>query len=967
MSKLVKGLVPFLAGCIASAAWATPYTENVPAPTSLPLPAEYPAAGGVVIVLTGANGNIYYQFSNPTGAFRGFNNNGTPAQFEGNPFTVNNPIALDCGFASCTDYFGGSVARIDIRFSAYDGDTQPGGFDNNDINLFINGFDVGSWSGIQTQVTSPDGNTNLGFATGFGNNTFNTAWFSSTNTALLNNILSTGQTVSQVFDDDPNDNFWDFRRGDPLPNGSIETVAPGYELEKTVDGGATSFTQVGEVITYNYIVSNIGSVAIENISVIDDKIGTVSCSPTTLPRTPDGSATPNQASCTGTYTVTQADVDAGTLTNIAQASGTPEFGALGPLTDSVTMTGPPQNPLMALEKIASAATFATAGDVISYDFTVTNTGNVTWPAPPTLVDALTDDEACPAGPVAPGGTVTCTASYEITLDDMDSGSVPNTADASITVGGVTKTGQATATVTADVTTSLGIEKTLASGANPITTPTDELVYSYLLTNNSNLRLDTFAVTDDKVSVTCPVVVLDPGQTVTCTSATYDVLQSDIDNGGVTNTATATAQTILDVDVTSAEVDLLVPATQQPALSMSKASDPSPVPVSLFTPGANVDYVYTVTNTGNVTITDAVTVTDDKFTSPIACPAGPIAPAASVECRGTYTITAADVAAGTVVNVATASDGTVTSNSDSVAIPQAGAPGVTLTKTADTTDYDDLTDTITYTFMATNSGDTTIVDITPITITDPLLGTPFTCTEQPAVLSPAGSFSCSRTYGPVTQADIDAGQIVNTATAAFTVGGVTFTSPSASATVTSSVVPLLSLEKTGVAVDGGAQYDTVGEGITYTFAVTNDGTQTLASVVVTDPLIPALSCTISNLAPGATDNSCTGTYTVTQSDLDAGSIVNTATALGTSPTGKTETGLDEVTITIDPAAQTRILSLDKTASATTYAATGDTITYAIEVSNAGNLTLENVVVTDPALGLTCNIGTSAHRHIGTIRQ
>lgn len=141
-------------------------------------------------------------------------------------------------------------------------------------------------------------------------------------------------------------------------------------------------------------------------------------------------------------------------------------------------------------------------------------------------------------------------------------------------------------------------------------------------------------------------------------------------------------------------------------------------------------------------------------------------------------------------------------------------------------------------------------------------------------------------------------------------------------------------------------------------MTNDGTQTLASVVVTDPLIPALSCTISNLAPGATDSSCTGTYTVTQSDLDAGSIVNTATALGTSPTGKTETGLDEVTITIDPAAQTRILSLDKTASATTYAATGDTITYAIEVSNAGNLTLENVVVTDPALGLTCNIGTLA---------
>ena len=113
----------------SSSALATPYTENVPAPTSLALPPEYPAAGGVVIVLNGANGNVYYQFSDPDGAFRGFNNSGTPTAFKGNPFTVNDPIALNCGFTDCDDYFGGSIARIDVRFSAWDGDTQPSGFD----------------------------------------------------------------------------------------------------------------------------------------------------------------------------------------------------------------------------------------------------------------------------------------------------------------------------------------------------------------------------------------------------------------------------------------------------------------------------------------------------------------------------------------------------------------------------------------------------------------------------------------------------------------------------------------------------------------------------------------------------------------------------------------------------------------------------------------------------------------------
>ena len=45
-------------------------------------------------------------------------------------------------------------------------------------------------------------------------------------------------------------------------------------------------------------------------------------------------------------------------------------------------------------------------DVISYDIEITNTGNVTWPSPPTITDALTSDEietqaAKPYGRAAP--------------------------------------------------------------------------------------------------------------------------------------------------------------------------------------------------------------------------------------------------------------------------------------------------------------------------------------------------------------------------------------------------------------------------------------------------------------------------------------------------------------------------------------------------------------------------------------
>ena len=63
-------------------------------------------------------------------------------------------------------------------------------------------------------------------------------------------------------------------------------------------------------------------------------------------------------------------------------------------------------------------------------------------------------------------------------------------------------------------------------------------------------------------------------------------------------------------------------------------------------------------------------------------------------------------------------------------------------------------------------------------------------------------------------------------------------------------------------------------------VTNTGNVTLTAVGVTDPLpgLSAVTCPVATLAPAAS-TTCTATYTVTQADLDAGSIVNTATAIG----------------------------------------------------------------------------------------
>ena len=282
-------------------------------------------------------------------------------------------------------------------------------------------------------------------------------------------------------------------------------------------------TAVNQVISYSYLVTNVGNVTLAGPFTVDDDKATVTCPADT------SLAAGASITCTATYTIGQADLDAGSVTNTATASN----GTVTSNEDTETVTAV-QAPALTLVKTATPGTYSAIGATISYSYKLTNSGNVTL-AGPFTVD---DDKAtvtCPADTsLAVGASITCTASYVVTQADLDAGSVTNTATAT---NGTVMSNPDSETVTAVQAPALTLVKT----ATPASYDSvgDVIGYSYLVTNAGNVTLaGPFTVNDDKATdESCPATAsLAPGASITCT-ATYTIGQADLDAGSVTNTAT----------------------------------------------------------------------------------------------------------------------------------------------------------------------------------------------------------------------------------------------------------------------------------------------------------------------------------------------------------------------------------------------------------------------------------------------
>ncbi|MGH9059999.1 MAG: DUF7507 domain-containing protein, partial [Acidimicrobiales bacterium] len=389
---------------------------------------------------------------------------------------------------------------------------------------------------------------------------------------------------------------------------------------------------------------------------------------------------------------------------------------------------------------------------------------------------------CPVTTLAPGASTTCTATYVLTQDDVDSGRLDNTATAhGKQPGSADPTTSNPSSVSIPTPAHPAI--TLAKTADPTTVDRagQSVTYRFVVTNTGDVTLSGVGVGETRFTgsgpapeINCPNVVLAPGASQTCL-AIYPVTQADINAGSIENTAVAhgTAPRATE-PTTSAPSSAKVTATRSAALTLAKSAGPTTV----TTAGEPVRYSFTVTNAGNVTLTD-VTVTEGDFSgsgtlSAVSCPAGgavvpELAPGQTVTCTADYTVTQADLDAGRITNSATAT-GTPPGDLPPATTPPAtavvtagGAAALTLVKSVEPATVDGAGHTVTYRFVVTNSGNRTLTSVAVRETAFTGTGTMSAISCPSTTLAPGQAQTCTATY-TLTQADADAGAVTNTAVA-----------------------------------------------------------------------------------------------------------------------------------------------------------------------------------------------------------
>ena len=697
-------------------------------------------------------------------------------------------------------------------------------------------------------------------------------------------------------------------------------------------------TNVGDRVNYTIVITNTGGVPLTGITLTDSQADSLTCIPVLAGLTlqPGESVT-----CTGYRTLTQDDFDVGFVTNLATA----DSNQVGPVSDLTTQTLP-QSPSLDLEKTSDVQTYTTVGDVVTYTYTLTNTGNVTLTAPYSVTDNKTTvDCSLAASPLLPGESTTCTATYEITQADVDAGSATNLATATARFGDsdvVSNEDSVTVNYAAlNIVKEVSTDNANWDDTSVTVNVGDAVYYRIRVENTGNVILTGFTVDDGMAGCTLTRGAdapgnddadFEPGEIWVYTCSVIAI------EGAQNNTATA------DSNETDQDSDDASYFGANPALSVVKSENFS----GPYATGDTINYDIVVTNTGNIILT-GVTVVDNFAVVGFCTPTQPstLAPGESMTCPASHVVTQVDIDNGSYSNTATADSNETPPSDSTVIVTLAQNPGISIIKSSNATGTNAVGDTITYTYEVENTGDVTL---TNVTVTDAHVGlSVIACIPaQGSTLNPSETMTCTATY-TVTQADLDAGKIDNTGE----VAGTPPTGPNLtdSDPLSEPVAQDPQFEIVKSETSSGPYY--LDDTIAYDIVVTNTGNITLTGVTVTDNSADLGTCTPvqpSTLAPGDV-MTCPASHVVTQTDLGNKSYVNTATA----DSNETPPGDSTVTVNFGDAD----LSLVKTVSNTTPIY-GRNINFVLTVTNDGPEAATGVEVTDNLPGGFTFISASASK-------
>ncbi len=697
-----------------------------------------------------------------------------------------------------------------------------------------------------------------------------------------------------------------------------------------------TFIAVNDRIYYSFTIINTGNQTIKKLKIKDDRIKLNREIEMDLNPGASWVYKPNLF-----YSVTQADLNQGKLDNTVNVVAVPPSGIDTPPEESTNTTPPTQTPQIEVQKEATSITSAdrtpyednkihAAGDLITYKFTITNTGNVD------VVYLLLNDENLRIKnkeiytKLAPGDVYEYITDppYEVTQDDMDNGSVSNI----VTVGGKTPGGDLPPTpsnesvVPVEPNNSFKVEKKTAKVTDKtgleiredlmFKAAEDRIYYSFTITNTGNQTIKKLKIKDDRINLDRELSVnLKPGFKWTYSpSLYYKVTQEDLNQGKVDNTVTVVATPPSGNDTPPEESTNTTPPLQTPEIKVVKNAtkvlnkdDQAYDDVRFYEVGDKIYYSFTIINTGNVNVrylklNDSNLGISNKEFSVNLAPGEKF----FYEEPKPYIVTPNDLELGQVLNTAKVGGKTPggdipeTPSNDNV-VP--GKPNnsfkvvkntVKVTDKDGTQERDDMKfiavgDRIYYSFTVTNTGNQTIKKLR---FTDKLLKFDREVKQE---LKPGATWTYKpNVYYTVTQADLNQGKVDNTVSVVATPPSGNNTPPEESTNTTPPIqTPSITVEKKTAQVTNASgvaypdnKFHAVGDKIFYSFIITNTGNVSVRYLKIADPKISLERELYKEIKPGEqyTHEEKEVFYTVTEEDLKAGSVSNTATVSGKTPGG-----------------------------------------------------------------------------------